>query len=134
MRARVENVPVVIMSAERRTETAGVNALRTLRLQEMLDRAGIPWKEARGVWQGQRETSLIVLCQGAAARRILRATAVAFDQDAILYVDRARKARLWHRDGRVTSLGRLVASPVPPPEGVDGYTVVDGTYYYAVPR
>lgn len=130
MRGQTDRIPIGIVSAERANLPAAENAARTRALRAEATRRGIAFGPCLGMWQGHGESSTLIDASGHAGRAFLRWALAAFNQDAVLYVDRARKARLWNRDGSVKPLGFLQSGPMVPP--CDAYTYVPSlqTYYW----
>ena len=98
---------------------------------ELLERAGLKYKEVVGVYKGELERSYLVIDQGDAFVRVLDLAAKA-DQDTILVVDENRESQLYFiKSSKTEYLGEFKCVPETEARQVDSYTFDSerGAYY-----
>ena len=121
---------VVIVSAERNNLTDVVNEQRTESFKGLLTDANIGFNSAIGVYNQERENSLVVVVNNQDEYQAVTDFAfLNFDQESILHQDSNQEARLVFANGNTEGLGRL--ENVTPEVAVkrDSYTILNGGYY-----
>lgn len=128
--------PFLILSAEKASLPADMNAQRTAFLERQLQDANLAPIRVNGLYEGTRETSFLIFEDSAgraeeAATRLARA----YGQDTLLRVDGARRAYLEDlRTGSTIDLGYWSQIDSADKARLNAYTeTADGSVYATLP-
>lgn len=126
---------VVILSAEKSNLDRINNGKRTMLLEQMILDIGLNFEPALGVYKGSEERSFVVVINNNTDLETLKSFAFKnFEQESILYQDSNQEAYLITNGGDVIQLGKLTNVPREVATRQDGYTLMNGQYYTALPR
>lgn len=125
--------PFVVMSAEVAGRGVVENYHAQNELVDLLTRLNFSFGEARGVYKGVEEMTVVVTLDVPDVTQQLnqlRGIAASFDQECILYVMSCRSAELVYPDGSHESLvGVWKEISKARASSFDGYTIRNGHYY-----
>jgi hypothetical protein len=121
---------VLIFSAWRAHVTdEKVNHASVNYVKRALDKRGIKWQAAQGVYKGNSEPAIVVI-DTASTRATVQGLARLFEQESILLVDCNGAARLETCDGTlIRGLGKLRNVPENVARALDAWTRVGNQFY-----
>lgn len=115
--------PFILISAFNKNCTESGNEVSHAHLKRDLENLGFPHKEVIGVYKGTQEKSFYVECANLTNFSILHAKAQEFGQEAVLNVDKNRKAGLiFIGTGEAQTLGTFKQVSKQEAEKQDNYT------------
>ena len=122
--------PAIVFSAGRAHVTDElVNRASVSYVKRALDKRGIAWKAAQGVYKGNSEPAIVVI-DTASTRATVQGLARLFEQESLLLVDCNGSARLETCDGTlIRGLGKLRNVPENVARALDNYTRVGDQFY-----
>lgn len=124
---------IVIISAEKTTNTITQNRANTMELKEHLESQGFYHKRAMGMYKGTPENSFVVLVNNSNQLGRLKNLAFkVFDQESILYRDANNYATLVYSNNKIEGLGKFKAISKDKAMTLDAYTKMDDYYYATV--
>lgn len=133
-----QRVRLAVLSAERSTNSAELNAVRTTQLMERLVVDGLAFEPARGMYEGSEERSFVVAVPRDLDLEYIRALAGMYEQDAILVINEYGDAVIEGLlgNGTIVPVGKWVeiGTPGAPSStaGLPGWTEVRGRMYTTV--